>query len=342
MKAPRIVVVGSVNLDMRVQVDALPEPGATVLGTGLATGPGGKGANQAVAAARLGADVSFIGSVGSDDAGARLRQALEADGVSTKLLSVSPGPSGLAIIEVDASGQNRIVVIAGANQAVTAESLDAEALHGAEVVLLQLEVPIAAMRGAAALGRSGGARVILNAAPATALTVEDLVDVDLLVVNELEAAAMLSSLGMTAELGSAARAAKPAAAAAAALTALVPAVVVTLGAEGAAWAERGAWSKGDARSKGGGSAWPIRHTSLRAGTQPAFPVAAVDTTGAGDTFVGALGVRLGAGDDMPAALRYASAAAAIATTRVGAQEAAPDAAAVEAFLAERTGGEDVA
>src|SRR5690606_21226765 len=117
--------------------------------------------------------------------------------------------------------------------------------------------------------------------------------------------------------------------AAAALTTLVPAVIITLGSEGAVWAERGA------------AGWPVRHSALRAGSQPAFPARAIDTTGAGDTFVGALGVRLGAGDDLPAAIRYASAAAAIATTREGAQESAPRAAEVEALLAAR-GDDDAA
>lgn len=340
---PRLVVVGSINLDMRVNVVTLPEPGATVLGTGLASGPGGKGANQAVAAARLGADVSFIGSVGSDDAGARLRAALAAAGVATEGLSVAPGPSGLAIIEVDEAGQNRIVVISGANQAVTPDSLGPDdtraagvgpgssgpgALHGADVVLLQLEIPLATVRRAAALGRKAGALVVLNAAPATSLTAEDLGDVGLLVVNEIEAAALRASLGL---------AGRPAAThpltpmgAAASLTAIVPSVVITLGAAGAVWAERGA------------AGWPVRHASHREGRQPAFPVTTVDTTGAGDTFVGALGVRLGAGDDMQAALRYASAAAAISTTRPGAQESVPDASEVEAMLAAATGAGDVA
>jgi ribokinase len=325
MSAPRVVVVGSINLDMRVQVDVLPEPGATVLGTGLATGPGGKGANQAVAARRLGGAVSFVGRVGSDEAGASLRAALEADGVTTTGLHVTPGPSGLAIIEVDAVGQNRIVVIPGANSAVTPESLDGQWLAGADVVLLQLEVPLATVRAAAARGRAAGARVVLNAAPATPLTAADLADVDLLVVNEVEAAALLAGLGLSAGAGRTAHEVDGSRAAAA-LAALVPAVVVTLGAAGAAWAERGV------------AGWPVRHASLRAGTQPAFPVTTVDTTGAGDTFVGALGVRLGAGEDMAAAIRYASAAAALATTRVGAQEAAPYASEVEEMLAGRPAG----
>ncbi|HET8985914.1 MAG TPA: ribokinase, partial [Trueperaceae bacterium] len=320
MSAPRVLVVGSINLDMRVQVEVLPEPGATVLGTGLATGPGGKGANQAVAAARVGGAVSFVGSVGSDDAGTSLRAALEADGVSTTGLRVTPGPSGLAIIEVDAAGQNRIVVIPGANGAVTPESLDEKVVAGADVVLLQLEVPLATVRRAAAMGRAAGALVVLNAAPATPLSAEDLADVDVLVVNEVEATAMLAGLGMA--NGDAAPAHEiDGSMAAASLIGLVPAVVVTLGANGAAWAARGA------------AGWPVRHSSLRAGTQPAFLVTTVDTTGAGDTFVGALGVRLWAGEDMPSAIRYASAAAALATTRVGAQEAAPYAPEVDDMLA---------
>lgn len=338
MSRPRIVVVGSVNLDMRVQVEALPEPGATVLGTGLATGPGGKGANQAVAASRLGGSVSFIGCVGTDEAGARLRSALEAEGVSTTGLRVVPGPSGLAIIEVDAAGQNRIVVVSGANGAVTPESLDQGQLTGADVLLLQLEVPVAAVRKAAALGRAAGARVILNAAPAAPLASEDLADVDLVVVNEIEAAALLAGRKPATREPAARVPAGPdgveqafdPVAAAATLTAAVPAVVITLGAAGSTWAERGS------------AGWPVRHASLRAGTQPAFPVVPLDTTGAGDAFVGALGVRLGAGDDLPAAIRYASAAAALATTRRGAQEALPDAGDVELLLAGRTAADGVA
>ena len=328
MTAPRVVVVGSVNLDMRVHVDVLPEPGATVLGTGLTTGPGGKGANQAVAAARLGGQVSFIGSVGSDDAGTRLLAALADAGVSAAGVSVTPGPSGLAIIEVDAAGHNRIVVIAGANQAVTPERLapgspGADDLGRADVVLLQLEVPVATMRKAAALGRAARAVVVLNAAPAAPLTPRDLADVDVLVVNEVEAVALLPSLVPAVTV--AAGGATPAAAAAA-LTAVVPTVVITLGEAGSVWAERGT------------ARWPVLHAGQGAGSQPAFEVDAVDTTGAGDTFVGALGVRLGAGDELTAALLYASAAAALSTTRPGAQEAIPAAAAVEAFMTDRTGG----
>lgn len=336
MTAPRVVVVGSVNLDMRVHVDVLPEPGATVLGTGLTTGPGGKGANQAVAAARLGGQVSFIGSVGSDDAGTRLLAALADAGVSAAGVSVTAGPSGLAIIEVDAAGHNRIVVIAGANQAVTPERLapgspGADDLGRADVVLLQLEVPVATMRKAAALGRAAQAVVVLNAAPAAPLTPRDLADVDVLVVNEVEAVALLPSLvpAVTVAAGGAtpaAAAATAAAAAAAALTAVVPTVVITLGEAGSVWAERGT------------ARWPVLHAGQGAGSQPAFEVDAVDTTGAGDTFVGALGVRLGAGDELTAALLYASAAAALSTTRPGAQEAIPAAAAVEAFMTDRTGG----
>lgn len=333
MSVPRLVVVGSVNLDMRVHVVDLPEPGATVLGTGLTTSPGGKGANQAVAAARLGAAVSFIGSVGSDAAGVRLRSALEDGGVSTACLAVTQGPSGLAIIEVDARGQNRIVVIAGANQAVKQERLaagtqEADMVKGADVVLLQLEVPVATVREAAAVGRTAGALVVLNAAPATPLTAQDLADIDVLVVNEVEAAALLASLLLVGESQTATAVAP--AAAAALLTSAVPTVVITLGVEGSVWAERGT------------AMWPVRHAGHRAGTQAAYQVKAVDTTGAGDTFVGALGVRLGAGDDLPAALRYASAAAALSTTGFGAQEAIPHAAAVEALMADGTGDQSVA
>lgn len=320
MTPPRVVVVGSINLDMRVRVAALPEPGATVLGSSLATGPGGKGANQAVAAARLGGAVSFVGSVGSDEAGAQLRAALEMDGVKVTGLSVSPGPSGLALIEVDDAGQNRIVVVPGANQYVTPASVAEKWLDGADVILLQLEIPADTVRHAAAMGKAAGALVVLNAAPAAKLSPQDLVDVDLLVVNEVEAAAMLAGLG-PAYPATGESSQPPAASLAAALTALVPTAIVTLGANGAVWAERGA------------ATWPVRHATLGTGAQAAFAVKPVDTTGAGDTFVGALAVRLGAGDDMRQAVRYACAAGALATTRAGAQEAAPSAAAVEAFLA---------
>lgn len=178
-------MVGSLNLDTVFTVAALPAPGETVLSSAPGTYPGGKGANQAVAAARAGADVSFVGAVGDDDAGVRLRRHLEANGVGTDGLITVPGPSGTAVITVDAAGQNTIVVAPGANAALTVDA-DLDLIADSQVLLLQLEIPIATATAAARLARAGGATVIANISPTGGELAELAELIDVAVVNETE------------------------------------------------------------------------------------------------------------------------------------------------------------
>jgi ribokinase len=185
--ATRVCVVGSVNLDSVFTVAALPAPGETVLGSAPSTHPGGKGANQAVAAARAGADVSFVGAVGDDDAGERLRRHLQANGVGTEGLTTVPGPSGSAVITVDPAGENTIVVAPGANASLTIDG-DLELIAGSDVLLLQLEIPIATATAAARTARQAGATVIVNVSPIRGDVTELAGLIDVAVVNETESA----------------------------------------------------------------------------------------------------------------------------------------------------------
>jgi ribokinase len=311
-----IVVVGSLNMDLVVPVPRFPAAGETLLGGDYARHPGGKGANQAVAAARAGGAVAMIGRVGRDDFGSTLLAALAADGVTTDGVgALADAPTGVAFISVDPTAQNTIIVAPGANARLGPDDLGPADFAGARVVLLQLEVPLETALAAARLARAAGARVVLNLAPARPLRPEQLADVDVLLVNETEAALLAGT-----PADEVARAPERAAAA---LTGLVPAVVLTLGAAGAAWAEDGA-----------------------TGLVPGFPVRAVDTTAAGDAFAGALAVVLAngapasggdraAGAGLAAAVRYANAAGALAATAPGAQPSLPTAAAIAAFLEER-------
>ncbi|HEX2133559.1 MAG TPA: ribokinase [Actinophytocola sp.] len=282
-----VVVVGSGNVDLVSRVERIPLPGETVLSTGFATHPGGKGNNQATASARAGAVTTFVGAFGDDEHGARLRAGLAGDGVRM-LVRTAGEPTGTALIAVSAAGENSIVVNAGAN--ATLADLTAEeraVVTAADVVVLQLEIPVETVIDAA---RAAGGTVVLNAAPARPLPRRLLDAVDLLVVNEHEAAVVA---GTDTEPGDR-------------LLAAVPAVVVTLGAEGALVCCRGAD--------------PVR--------VPGIAVDVVDTTGAGDTFVGALAARLDElGGLTPATLhtatRFATAAAALSVRRPGAVPAIP-------------------
>jgi len=307
-----IVVVGSLNMDLVVPVARFPVAGETLLGGDYARHPGGKGANQAVAAARAGGEVAMIGRVGADGFGEALTRGLRGDGVGTDGVVALPDvPTGVAFISVDPRAQNTIIVAPGANARLAPENLDAGRFAGARIVLLQLEVPLPTVLQAARLGRRAGARVVLNPSPAQPLAAAQLADVDLLVVNETEAAGLAGR-----PVDEVAGAPEDAAAA---LTTLVPAVVLTLGAAGAAWAEA---------RPGGASA---------AGLVPGFAVDAVDTTAAGDAFAGALAVRLANGEALSDAVRFANAAGALAATRPGAQPSLPTAAAIAGFLEARTG-----
>src|SRR5271157_535998 len=280
---PRVTVLGSLNMDISVTVPRLPEPGATVLGSAARFAPGGKGANQAVAAARLGADVRMAGCVGDDDFGRQLLAGLEQEKVDTSDVRTVPGvPTGLAMISVDPAGENLITVAPGANHEVGAGEVAAATGRPGDVLVICAEIPVPAIRSA--LARARGARCILNLAPApdeaAAIVAEG---VDWLVVNKTEAAAVL---GRKVEgLQDAAEAA------AGLLAAGARHAVVTAGAHGAALA------------RGPGAA-PV--------TIEAFRVEAVDTVGAGDTFVAALAVALAAGVPPADAVRAAAAAAATA------------------------------
>jgi len=307
--AGRVVVVGSANVDLVVPVPRHPAGGETVLGGALQRSPGGKGANQAVAAARAGgAATTFVGALGRDAAADLLLASLEAAGVRTDLVARAAGATGTALVTVTPDGENAIVVAPGANAEVRVGGPEAARIAAADVVLAQLEVPLGAV-AAAARARRAGALLVLNAAPSAPLPADLLAEVDVLVVNEHEARD-LTGLG-----GGAASDGGPGAAPAelaAALLERVPAVVVTLGGAGSLVAERG---------------------DPAPAAVPAFPAAVVDTTGAGDTYCGVLAAALARGEGLVGAARLAAAAAALAVGRPGAQEAVPAAAEVLALVA---------
>ncbi|MGH7394353.1 MAG: ribokinase, partial [Candidatus Methylomirabilales bacterium] len=262
-----VVVVGSANLDYTVRVSRLPEPGETVLGGGLLTSHGGKGANQAVAARRAGAAVTFIGKRGADGPGEAIARRLAEEGINTEGLLTDPGaPTGVAFIAVDPAGQNQIVVAPGANAALTVEDLLAcrPLLKGGRVLLTQLETPIATVQEALTAGQAFGMATVLNPAPAAPWAPELFRAVDLLVPNEQEAALLADQPVRSV--------AEAEAAAARLLSFGCKAVLVTLGSQGALLLRPGG----------------ARHF-------PAFPVEAVDATAAGDAFCGALAAALAEG-----------------------------------------------
>ncbi|MFK0155545.1 ribokinase [Streptomyces sp. NPDC090499] len=283
-----IAVLGSMNMDLVAYAEKAPQLGETVTGRAFRTIPGGKGANQAIAAARAGATVSMIGAVGHDVYGVRLRETLEHSGVDTDSLRTIEGPSGTAHIVVDDEGGNAIVVIPGANGTVDHLAPgDEGVIASADTLLLQLEIPLAAVVAGAQAARRHGVRTILTPSPARPLPYELLHSIDLLVPNEREAAT-LTDRGDPRD-------------AAAALLDRVPQVVVTLGAAGSLYLTR--------------DAAPL--------VVPAPRVTAVDSTGAGDTFVGALAVALAEEKPIREALSWAAAAAAISVQREGATESMP-------------------
>ncbi|CAN5696538.1 ribokinase [soil metagenome] len=304
----RIVVLGSVNMDLVLNCANLPLPGQTVLGDDFKTLPGGKGANQAVAAARLGAAVSFIGCVGDDDFGRSTRAVLVAEGIDTSQLRTIPGvATGVAMIMVEASGQNCIALSAGANGALSAAHVDeaSATIEGAALLICQLESPLPAVQRAVAIAHAAGVPVLLNPAPAQPLPAALLAQVDVLVPNESEAAVLL---------GLAAVAALDAAAAGDALRALGPrTVIVTLGSAGVQVSCDGV----------------NRHVA-------ATVVKAIDTTGAGDTFIGAYAAARCAGTDLHSAVAYAQQAAAFSVTRPGTIDAMPHAIDLPPLIAEST------
>jgi ribokinase len=292
----RVVVVGSANMDLIATAPALPRPGETVLGRDFAMLPGGKGANQAIAAVRAGAACAFLGAIGSDSFGVTLKARLAASKVDTSLTRIVYGASGVALIVVGGHAENQIVVTPGANAAFhDLTGPERSAIAAADVLVAQLEIPVETVLDAARCARDAGTRVVLNAAPARAVPNQLYDAVDLLVVNELEADE-LTGRGRDV----------------AALLELVPRAVLTLGANGARYADRDG-------------------TRLDV---PAPTVEAVDSTAAGDAFTAALAVAWGEGRDLPDAVRWASAAGAACVRTLGASIALPERAAIDRLYAQ--------
>jgi ribokinase len=300
---PRIVVVGSTNTDLVTRVARIPAPGETVLGGDLEIVAGGKGANQAVAAARLGGDVTFVARVGDDAFGKNALDSFRREGLNVAHVSVTPGvPSGVALISVsETTGDNAIVVAPGANARLAPDDVDAAAIafDAARAVVVSLEVPLETVARAVEIAHAHKIPIVLNPAPARPLPPDMLARVSLLTPNESEARLLcghsddfssLDELAALLDLG-------------------VQTAVVTLGARGAALVTPDG----------------IEHV-------PGLPVAAVDTVAAGDCFTGALAVEIARGRPLRDAARFACAAAALSVTKKGAQPALPTRQEVETFL----------
>ncbi|MEO6200857.1 MAG: ribokinase [Cryobacterium sp.] len=308
----RIAILGSANMDLVVRQERLPRPGETIFGSGFVTVPGGKGLNQAVAAARLGGSVEFLGAVGADAYGAELRELLSAEGIRAGGLASSTEPTGTAHISVVDSGENSIVVVSGANRTVTALTTEQrETIEASAYLVMQCELPTAALVEGIAVARAAGVFTVLTPAPVVPLPDGFLASVDLVVPNKIEAAELTgeSDPARAAEL----------------LSAGGTWAIVTLGSEGSV----------------------VAHNGAVLGLAPARPVRAVDTTAAGDTFVGALVARLAAvsgartaqgslavpdEDEMVDAVRWATVASSVSVTRPGATSSMPTLAEVTAIL----------
>ena len=309
----RVIVVGSVNVDLVVASEHLPGPGETVIGGRFSQHHGGKGGNQAVAAARLGAAVRFIGAVGDDDFGRQAQAALEAEGIDLAGLRTVSAATGVALILVDAAGENSIAVASGANSVVTPDdvrtALAMARIEPGDVVLVGHEIPTETAVAALTAGRAVGAMTILNPAPANGLTVAALTVADVITPNEGELAILgrLAGAGPADDVASTVERLRA--------TGLGAAWVVSLGADGAFLASAdGAWSV------------------------PALAVEAMDTVGAGDTLNGALATGLADGLSLVEAANRAIAAASLAVAREGAREGMPTALELEAVLGGSTPG----
>lgn len=301
-----VVVVGSINIDLVVGAPRIPVAGETIRGEGFEQHFGGKGANQAVAAARLGYPVEMIGKVGSDSLGAQARANLEAAGVGVEAVGVANGPSGVAVITVSSSGENTIVITPGANAQVTPEYLEKheKRISGAGIVLAQLEIPVATVTRLSELCRRDGIPLILDPAPAQPVPREALAGVEWFTPNQIEAEFYAD--GMDSGLSRS----EPAQLARAFLAMGVRAVALKLGARGVMI------------SSNGGTPLLL----------PGIAVRAVDTTAAGDAFNGAFATGLMLGMGAPEAARFACAAAAVSVTRRGAQSSMPSRAEVDNLL----------
>lgn len=290
-----ITVFGSINLDLIFAMDRLPGPGETMLGLDVLMQPGGKGANQAVAAGLDGAEVRMVGAVGSDHLAEIALSGLAAAGVDLRTVKRVPGITGCAAIATDPAGRNMIIGGSGANQAARADQIDDAMLKPGQTLVMQMEVPTRELESL--VMRNLGARLLLNLAPPRALPLGVYRALDVLIVNEHEAAWLATNLGVSADAGSLQRL-------------LSCTVVRTLGGEGVEWA---------GRTAGEG-----------AGHMPAFAVNAIDTTAAGDCFTGVMAAGLDRGMPLRDAIRRGSAAAAICCTRRGSQGSLPTAAEIDA------------
>jgi len=303
-----ITVVGSLNMDLVVRTPRIPRPGETIIGSDFHTIPGGKGANQAVAAAKLQARVSMVGRVGNDDFGRALLTNLSAVGINSDFVKIDPAAaSGIALITVEDSGQNNIVLASGANMALTVQDIESaeERIAQSQIILLQLESPVAAVQAALRLAKKRGVTTVLNPAPAQPLPEELLRDVDILVPNESETSLLT---GLPVETPAQAEVA------AEQLRRMgIGTVILTLGARGA-----------------------FVSSARESGFFPSYPIKAVDTTAAGDAFLGGFAVALAEGSSLVEATRRGNAAGALAATKLGAQPSMPTRAEWDQFYTDRT------
>jgi len=298
--AKPILVIGSLNMDLVVAVPRLPLPGETVLGSSTNQYPGGKGANQAVAAARAGGQVKMAGQIGSDEFGRQLKRNLKRNQVNVQWLRNSSDPTGIALITVDPQGQNVIVVSPGANGSLTPDWLKQRQIQSAGLILMQLEIPMETVEWVAQVAVAAAVPVMLNPAPMQPLSEELLDNLEYLILNETEASQLT---------GQPLRDRSDAEAMAEELHRRVPMVILTLGRSGVVWC--GAQGQGH---------------------RPAYGVEVVDTTAAGDSFCGALAVQIAESQPWSEAIRFATAAAALTVTRSGAQPSLPDRKEIEGFL----------
>ena len=304
MRRPRIAVVGSANMDLIVCAERIPKPGETVLGSTFRTALGGKGANQAVAAARLGAAVTFVARVGNDEFGNQALNQYEREGLVTDYVTQDPSaPTGVALIVVDEQGENAIAVAPGANGNLSEEHIESskEAIQQADVLLLQLEIPMRVVHYAARVALAAGVRIILNPAPAQPIDKDLLRSVTVLTPNENEVATLADvEISDDASTREAARCLRSGG---------VPSIVVTQGARGA-YVDSG---------------------ELGASI-PGLPVTAVDTTAAGDAMNGALAWALASGQSLLDAVEFSMKAAAFCVTRPGAHPSLPTSRELNAFI----------
>jgi len=298
---PDILVIGSLNVDLVVRAARFPQPGETISGDDLQTLPGGKGANQAMAAARLGASVSMLGRVGKDNFGGSLLDNLQSNSVDTKLVQRDDASTGTAIIIVDSNGQNSIVLSAGANGNVSDADVKTVAFSDFNLLLLQLEIPIETVLSAARRAKESGLRVLLNPAPARALPDELISLPDFLVPNETELSLLTKQ--PVHDISSAEKAARIL------FDRGAQTVIVTLGANGA-----------------------LLVTKVIVKHIPPFKVNAVDTTAAGDAFIGGFASGLLQNRSLEESVRYGCACGALATTKFGAQPSLPTKEEVARFI----------